>query len=51
MRDFPGEQEICDYAGHQWEPAGGGLLICAVCMTERWADDAPAPREENDGAG
>ena len=28
---------MCDFAGHEWADAGGGLLICAVCEAEKWA--------------
>lgn len=28
---------ICEDAGHEWAPAGGGLLICMVCQEEKWA--------------
>lgn len=30
---------ICEYAGHEWGDAGGGLLICTVCTAEKWDDD------------
>lgn len=30
----------CGYAGHEWEPAGGGLLICVNCTAEKWADES-----------
>lgn len=30
---------ICEYAGHEWTSAGGGLLICAVCTAEKWDDE------------
>lgn len=33
----------CEYAGHDWAPAGGGLLICTQCRSEKW-DDALPPR-------
>ena len=29
---------ICEFAGHEWEDAGGGVEICTECQTER---DAP----------
>lgn len=32
--------ETCEHAGHEWAGAGGGLLVCARCMAERWDDDA-----------
>jgi hypothetical protein len=28
---------ICEYAGHDWAPMGGGLLLCMVCDEEKWA--------------
>jgi hypothetical protein len=31
------ETTLCEYAGHDWADAGGGLLICVVCRSERWA--------------
>lgn len=31
--------EQCEIAGHVWVAAGGGLLECALCGAERWADD------------
>jgi hypothetical protein len=31
----------CGFAGHSWIAAGGGLEICGLCETERWADDEP----------
>jgi hypothetical protein len=31
----------CEYAGHEWRAAGGGLEICTLCEDERWADDEP----------
>lgn len=30
---------VCDFAGHEWGDAGGGLEICTVCQAERWSDD------------
>lgn len=30
--------EFCDHAGHQWVPAGGGMLICAVCEETQWEE-------------
>ena len=40
----PSPREICeDYAGHEWAPAGGGLLICMRCESERWQDETEAP--------
>jgi hypothetical protein len=35
----------CGYVGHEWEPAGGGLLICVNCTSEKW-DDAPGSDRE-----
>jgi hypothetical protein len=29
----------CEFAGHSWREAGGGLEICALCEAERWTDD------------
>lgn len=34
---------LCEYAGHEWVPAGGGLLICAVCEDEKWATSGEQP--------
>lgn len=28
----------CEFAGHSWLDAGGGLQICALCEAERWED-------------
>lgn len=33
---------LCDFAGHEWEDAGGGLEICVECEAERWAADEEA---------
>jgi hypothetical protein len=30
--------EMCEYAGHEWGDAGGGLRICLVCEAEEWAE-------------
>lgn len=30
------EGETCDYAGHEWADAGGGLSICLVCEAEKF---------------
>lgn len=38
--DEPGDV-VCEYAGHEWRDAGGGLEICLVCEAERWAADEP----------
>lgn len=32
----------CEYAGHEWVDAGGGLVICAVCQAEDFRDLDPA---------
>lgn len=32
----------CEYSGHDWQDAGGGLEICMICEAERWADDTPS---------
>lgn len=32
------EYNQCEYAGHEWLYAGGGLEVCAYCDLER---DAP----------
>jgi hypothetical protein len=29
----------CDWAGHDWHPAGGGMLICGTCEAMRDADE------------
>ena len=29
----------CEHAGHEWAPAGGGLLICLRCEAEKWEDE------------
>lgn len=31
--------EYCFIAGHEWVDAGGGLEICMVCQSERWAEE------------
>jgi hypothetical protein len=43
---------ICEHVGHEWGDAGGGLLICMRCETEKWAgkswvpsDDSPVPSD------
>jgi hypothetical protein len=46
--DGPDPEEVCEYAGHEWGDAGGGLLICAVCQAEKWA---PEPATDNEGDG
>ncbi len=32
------ETYICDFSGHDYVDAGGGLEICITCQTERWAE-------------
>lgn len=27
----------CEWVGHEWGEAGGGLEICVACEAERWA--------------
>jgi hypothetical protein len=39
-------EAVCEYAGHEWGDAGGGLLICTVCEAEKWADDASLPTNQ-----
>lgn len=29
----------CEFAGHMWEPMGGGLETCGNCWMDRWADE------------
>lgn len=36
MADLVGTE--CDFVGHSWMDAGGGLEICGLCETERWAN-------------
>lgn len=31
---------ICDFDGHAWGDAGGGLLICVRCQAEKWSSGA-----------
>lgn len=33
-----GANPACEYVGHEWADAGGGLLICMVCEAEMWGD-------------
>jgi hypothetical protein len=33
-----GDGGECEVAGHVWAPAGGGLLVCLRCESEKWAD-------------
>lgn len=37
--ELPIGTDICEYAGHDWIEAGGGLLICGWCDAEQWDDD------------
>jgi hypothetical protein len=30
--------EVCEEIGHDYEDAGGGMLICTNCLAEEWAD-------------
>lgn len=30
-------EAVCEFAGHDWADAGGGLLICINCQEEKWA--------------
>lgn len=40
MRVEPSDRiDICDWTGHEWAPAGGGLEICEICEAERWVDE------------
>jgi hypothetical protein len=41
---------LCDYSGHDWADAGGGLEICMACQAERWADETPS-RGQTDASG
>lgn len=41
-------ETVCDFAGHEWAEAGGGLLICTVCRAEKWAE--PAREEDGDAS-
>ncbi len=29
-------REVCEFDGHEWDDAGGGLLICMRCEAEKW---------------
>ena len=29
----------CEWEGHLWEDAGGGLYICMRCHDEQWEED------------
>lgn len=36
----PPPRVICEeYAGHEWAPAGNGMLICMRCRLEEWDDE------------
>lgn len=35
--DEPGP--VCEYSGHIWEHAGGGLYICMQCEQEAWSEE------------
>lgn len=38
MNDMDSRSElICDEAGHDFQEAGGGMLICSVCLAEQWS--------------
>jgi hypothetical protein len=26
----------CEHSGHDWAPAGGGMLICTRCQAQKW---------------
>lgn len=44
--------ECEDGPGHEWAPAGGGLLICINCEDEKWADeDDHQPEDPEFGFG
>jgi hypothetical protein len=44
-----GDRELsCEHAGHDWAPAGGGLMVCMLCEVERW-DDELDPDERTGG--
>lgn len=30
------EPTVCDFAGHDFADAGGGMEICTECQAERW---------------
>jgi hypothetical protein len=36
---FPSSRS-CEWSGHEWWPAGGGLLICGRCEAEKWAEES-----------
>lgn len=40
-------ETVCDFDGHEWAEAGGGLLICLRCEDEKWeADEVDASPED-----
>lgn len=40
----------CDpQTGHDWQPAAGGMLICAACEATKWGDEHDAPPSVGDG--
>lgn len=30
---------ICEFSGHEWQDAGGGLEICITCQSEQWSQE------------
>lgn len=38
--DGMAEDDVCEYVGHEWSNAGGGLLICTECFEEMWEPDS-----------
>jgi hypothetical protein len=32
-------ETVCEFDGHEWAEAGGGLLICLRCEDEKWDDE------------
>lgn len=40
---------ICDFAGHEWSDAGGGLEIRTECQAERWAQRAMPVKSSRPG--
>jgi hypothetical protein len=36
-------EDTCDYTGHEYEDAGGGLLICMNCFAEKWTENSRIP--------
>ena len=37
-------EDDCEFSGHIWEHAGGGLYMCMMCPAEKW--DAITHAEE-----